>query len=244
MRHLVRYSVLLPAATPSMMDRYCELRWKALKFLETEGYLAHVEYLDTYGLHRWENRAKVSIPDTAKFYEMVVMLSEEEERREPNSSGAQDMPSAMARVEQLCNRFHAVALKLQTRHAQRPGLIISDEYDVQDVFGALLETRFEDVRTEEWAPSHAGQPARMDFLLKQESVIVETKMTRVGLTDRKVGDELILDINRYKGHPDCKALFCFVYDPDHRLTNPAGLEADLSRRTDGLLVRVRIRPKR
>ena len=81
-------------------------------------------------------------------------------------------------------------------------------------------------------------------MLKQESVVVETKMTRNGLTDSKLGDELILDINRYKAHAGCKALFCFVYDPDHRLKNPAGLEADLSRKTDGLLVRVRIRPTR
>jgi len=107
----------------------------------------------------------------------------------------------------------------------------------------LLETQFDDVRPEEWGPSHAGSASRVDFFLKQEGVLVETKMTRDGLTDRKLGDELIVDIDRYKKMPDCKALVCFVYDRDHRLTNPNVLENDLSKTTDGLEVRVLIRPK-
>ncbi|MGA8921726.1 MAG: hypothetical protein WB682_01160 [Candidatus Dormiibacterota bacterium] len=68
-------------------------------------------------------------------------------------------------------------------------------------------------------------------------------MTRSGLTDKKLGDELIIDIAHYKQRPDCKALVCIVYDPDHRLTNPQGIENDLSTTTDGLNVRVLIRPK-
>jgi hypothetical protein len=243
MIHLVRYPILLPGATPSMMDRYCELRWKALKFFENEGYLNNVEYLDSYG-HRWESHVRVVVTNKTEFYNLCVLLSEEEDRRDPQSQGVQDVPSAMVRVEQLCDSLHAAALRLQSRHDRRHGFKIEDEYDVQDLLGALLETRFADIRPEEWTPSHAGKPARMDFLLKQEQVIVEAKMTREGLVDGKLGDELILDINRYKNHADCKALFCFVYDPDHRLKNPAGLEADLSRKTDGLLVRARIRPKR
>jgi hypothetical protein len=109
--------------------------------------------------------------------------------------------------------------------------------------GGLLETRFEDIRSEDWTPSYAGKSARIDFVLKNEQVAVEMKMTRDGLNDAKLADELIIDIDRYKAREDCKALFCFVYDPEHRLKNPAGLEADLSRKTDGLLVRVQVRPR-
>ena len=161
-RHLVRYSILLPGATPSLMDRYCELRWKALKFLESEGYLPNVEYVDSYG-HRWESHVQVQVPGKADFYNMAVTLTEEEERRDPSSSGAQDMPSTVARVEQLCDRFHAVVLKLETRRAERSEFTVTDEYDVQYLLGALLETRFSDIRPEEWVPSHAGKPTRMDF---------------------------------------------------------------------------------
>jgi hypothetical protein len=44
-------------------------------------------------------------------------------------------------------------------------------------------------------------PELVDFLLKKESVLVETKMTREGLTDRKLGKELIIDIDHYQQRP-------------------------------------------
>ena len=91
---------------------------------------------------------------------------------------------------------------------------------MQNLFEALLHTRFEDIRPEEWTPSYAGKASRMDFLLKEEQIMVEMKMIRKGLTDGRVGEELIIDSERYKAHPDCKGLFCFVYDPEHRLKNP------------------------
>jgi hypothetical protein len=53
--------------------------------------------------------------------------------------------------------------------------------------------------------------------LKNESVLVETKMTREGLSDGKLGDELTIDIAHYKRMAHCKALVCFVYDPGHLL---------------------------
>jgi hypothetical protein len=202
-----------------------------------------VQWRDT-GLHRWDSRIEVSVPDEAGFHAIVVSLTEEEERRTPGEASAQDLPSAMARVEQLCDAFHRVALRLRNRHADRPCLQIEDEYDVQYLLGAMLETRFSDVRPEQWSPSYAGKQARVDFHLKDESVVVETKMTRTGLTDSKVGDELIMDCERYKQFSGCKALFCFVYDPEHRLKRPDALESDLSRKTDNLLVRTRVRPRR
>lgn len=94
---------------------------------------------------------------------------------------------------------------------------------------ALLKIYFDDIRPEEWTPSYAGGASRMDFLLKKEKIVIETKKTRANLTDRNIGTELIVDIDRYKEHPDCELLFCFVYDPDGRIGNPRGLEIDLSK---------------
>jgi hypothetical protein len=68
-------------------------------------------------------------------------------------------------------------------------------------------------------------------------------MTRDNLGDRKVGEELIVDIAHYQQRTDCKALVCFVYDPEHRLKNPQGLENDLSKRHNQLDVRMVVRPK-
>ncbi len=68
--------------------------------------------------------------------------------------------------------------------------------------------------------------------------MVEVKMTSETLRDAKIGEQLIIDIERYQARPDCQTLVCFVYDPGHHLKNPKGLEADLSRKHDKLTVQV------
>jgi hypothetical protein len=61
-----------------------------------------------------------------------------------------------------------------------------------------------------------------------------------------VGDRffnlLIIDIGRYKKHPGCRTLVCFVYDPEFRIGNPAELEDDLSGQQDTMDVRVVVSP--
>ena len=241
-RLAVRYEILCPFNSVGTVDRYCELRWKAGRFLTTYSFIGSVEYREQ-GSHRWDNLLEITVPDPARFAALLVELRIEENRRNPGQKMEADINSATARLVQLADSFHRVALRLRTRHAGRTPFLLNDEYDVQDLVAALLETRFEDVRREEWGPSYAGGATRVDFLLKNESVLFETKMVRDGLTDRKLGEELIIDIAHYKQRPDCKALVCFVYDPEHRLKNPQGLENDLSKQHDHLDVRVLTRPK-
>ncbi|MDP3513592.1 MAG: hypothetical protein Q8S20_12655 [Sulfuritalea sp.] len=157
------------------------------------------------------------------------------------STGVFETANPIAQIENLCNRFHLIATQLRERHEDRQTLDVQDEYDVQDLFHTLLLLHFEDIRPEEWAPSNAGKSTRMDFLLKQERIVVEIKKTRKGLDSKTVGNELIEDIHRYQSHPDCDALICFVYDPEGRIANPRGLENDLRRRDDKLIVEVFIR---
>lgn len=157
------------------------------------------------------------------------------------STGASETANPLAQIENLCNRFHLVVSQLRERYEERETLDVQDEYDVQDLFHSLLHLHFEDIRPEEWAPSNAGKATRMDFLLKQERIIVEIKKTRKGLDAKAVGSELIEDIHRYQSHPDCDALICFVYDPDGRIANPRGLENDLRRNDDKLIVEVFVR---
>ncbi len=83
----------------------------------------------------------------------------------------------------------------------------------------------------------------MDFLLKREQIIVETKKTRQGLGQNDIGDQLIIDIARYQIHQDCKLLICFVYDPDGRITNLVGFEKDLSGKRENIQVYVVVAPK-
>lgn len=143
----------------------------------------------------------------------------------------------------ITNRFDLIAKQLRQRHDDRATLDVNDEYDLQDLLHGLLRLYFDDVRPEEWTPSYAGKSSRMDFLLKSEQVVIETKMGRRGLTHSNLGDELIVDIERYSRHPDCKELWCFVYDPEGHVRNPRGIENDLSRKAADLGIRVVIRPK-
>lgn len=150
---------------------------------------------------------------------------------------------AVALVVQICRHFHQCALQLLSRHANRQTLTINDEYDVQDLLHSLLKLHFDDVRPEEWAPSHAGSSSRMDFLLKRERVVVETKMTRKNLGQKEVANELTEDIARYRQHPDCSALVCFVYDPGHICKNAAAIESDVPQSSPGFPVIVIVGPQ-
>ena len=147
-----------------------------------------------------------------------------------------------AQLEIIFQKFHIVARQLLRRHDNRETLKIVDESDVQDLLESLFKLFFDDVRAEEWCPSYAGGSKRMDFLLNNEEIVVEVKMTRNNLNDKKIGEELIIDIDNYKKHPKCKQLFCFVYDPDGRIRNPRGLENDLTKGTDGIQVFTYVRP--
>ena len=150
--------------------------------------------------------------------------------------------SAIDKLELLIRRFHKVARRLRSRHASRSTIEIEDEYDVQDLFHSLLCIYFDDVRPEEYTPSYAGSASRVDFLLKQEKIIIEIKKTRKGLSAKEVGEQLIIDSQRYQAHPDCNTLICFVYDPEGRVANPRGIENDLTTEINGMPVTVFITP--
>ncbi len=105
---------------------------------------------------------------------------------------------------------------------------VMNEPGLQELLHPLLQVLFGDVRREDLVPQFAGGGSRVDFLLKELGVVLETKMTRPKLTDKKVGEELLIDWSRYRKHPDCAAIFGLVYDPARYILNPKGLQADLT----------------
>lgn len=123
--------------------------------------------------------------------------------------------TAVEVIRQRCMRFYLFAHALHDRKRQRPPFTIEDEYDVQDAIYALL--------------SQGGGSSRMDFLLKKEMIVVEAKMTRSGLRDKEVYNELVVDAAKYLEHPDCRTLVCYVHDPGRRIKNPRGLESDIAK---------------
>lgn len=146
-------------------------------------------------------------------------------------------------IKDLCSRFHLIAKKTCTQYRGRKLIAITDEYDVQHLFHALLLLRFDDIRPEDVTSSYAGATSRVDFLLKQEKIVIEVKKTRPSLKDKEIGEQLIIDMKRYSNNPDCETLICFVYDPEQLISNPHGLEKDLSGKHDALEVEVIITPK-
>jgi hypothetical protein len=159
---------------------------------------------------------------------------------DPNDVQDDDVVDLVVRI---CERFPLVAKQLRVRHGNRGTFQINDEYDVQDLIHAILRLHFDDIRPEEWVPSYAGSSSRMDFLLKKEKIVVEAKKTRNGLSAREVGEQLIVDIEKYQRHQDCKTLICFVYDPEGLIANPRGIENDLNGDRQDICVRVIIAPK-
>ena len=55
----------------------------------------------------------------------------------------------------------------------------------------------------------------------------------LGMADKELGDQLIIDVDRYKVDPDCKRLVCFVYDVERRIGKPNNLMTDLNNQHGG-----------
>ena len=105
-------------------------------------------------------------------------------------------------------------------------LTFDSEYDVQDLLHSLLRPWVADIRPEEFTPSYAGTSTRMDFLLPAYALVVELKFVRDRNHRRRIGDELIIDIEHYRRHPECRTLWCVIYDPNNFLQNGEGLKND------------------
>lgn len=146
-------------------------------------------------------------------------------------------------LRRICARFHLVARQLRLRKEYRPTLEINDEYDLQDLFYALLRLQFDEVGTEEWTPAYTNGARRTSYLLDWEKTVVIVKQTRSGLTTRDLAEQIATDTARYSARPNGATLVCFVYDPDGRVGNPRGLEADLSSTEGCYSVEVIVAPK-
>lgn len=150
---------------------------------------------------------------------------------------------AVAVAVELGGRFRYVERALCNRHGSRTTIQIVDEYDAQDLYRALLRVFFDDVRDEVWTPSYAGSAgSRIDLVLPDFALAIELKYARPSMSDKDVGDQLIIDRDRYKRETSIQHLLCLVFDHNGQLHNPRGLEKDLKRAVseEGMAVSVHI----
>jgi hypothetical protein len=145
---------------------------------------------------------------------------------------------SLQNIYRIFERLPQVQRQLQQRYDDRPTINIENEYDLQDLTHSLLRLYFNDIRDEEWAPSYADTSPRIDFLLKQETIAIELKMTRANRSNENIRKELIEDKEYYQTHPDVETLVCYVYDPQYLINNPVGFENDISDSSDELSTEV------
>jgi len=162
-----------------------------------------------------------------RFSEKIELLKVKIDPNQHTKSHKYDLNDLL----KLLHRFHKVAQELRFRRSDREPIVIRDEYDLQYLIGALLKLYFDDVRPEEYSPSNAGANTRLDFVLKEEKIIIETKMTNETLKAKTLGEELLIDIGRYKSYPNCRNLVIFVYDKGDYIANKRGLIVDLEKQS-------------
>lgn len=144
----------------------------------------------------------------------------------------------------LLKNFHKVAQELRERNGGKEALIIESEYDVQFLLNALLHIYFDDVRKEDYSPRSAGGNSIIDFTLKKEGIIIEVKMSSSRLGAKQLGEQLLIDIGRYKEYPNSSDLVIFIYDKGDYVRNKKGLIRDLEKQsTPDLKVTVIITPE-
>lgn len=193
---------------------------------------------------KWQDLRQDLTDKISKLQDIMGRLELFEEPIAVSNGGTFDKNQSMKKLKKILNGFDKIARQLRDRYDDRNTLEIKDEYDVQDLLHALLRLEFDDIRKEEWTPSYAGSSSRMDFLLKQEQIVLEVKKTSKRLKEKEIGDQLTIDIAHYQKHQNCKTLVCFVYDPERYIRNPKGLGNDLvAQSTPNMLVVVVVTPE-
>ena len=133
---------------------------------------------------------------------------------------------ALKIVEFVCEHFDAVADQIKE---SKSSFKIRKERDVQDLLLSILKLFFDDVRREDGVPSTGSSSSRLDCLLFDNNMVIETKttLTRSGtrksitnILEQEINDDLI----KYNSHQNCYYLFFFIHDPEKKVLNPAGVK--------------------
>lgn len=173
-----------------------------------------------------KSQIRYQITKLTRFYNKIDLLKSNDVTLKSDHS-----KENILKLINILSRFHKVAQAIRDRHKNQETIIIRDEYDVQDLLNGLLQIYFDDIRKEEYSPSNSGANSRIDFVLKKEKIILEIKMTSEDLTIKKLGEELLVDIGRYKGYTECDNLMIFIYDKGDYIRNKDGFISDLQKQS-------------
>lgn len=155
--------------------------------------------------------------------------------------------TALEYVLGIIDTFPTCADILAKRARGHTPFVISDEYDVQDLFHALARPAVPDLIPEDTTPKLAGKWSRLDFTSKAARLGIEVKHVKSVSHAATVREELLVDEATYHEHPYIDTVVAFVSDPHQHIPTASRLtfERDLSQavtvngRTVQYVVRVR-----
>ncbi len=104
-----------------------------------------------------------------------------------------------------------------------------NEAELQNFVYSILRTLVASVEFEDPTEKICGKSNRLDFVLKDHKIIVETKYVRDKAHAKKVGEELAADYLRYKKCPYGQTLLNYIYDPNKYIENQALYKRDLEK---------------
>ena len=138
--------------------------------------------------------------------------------------------SVLDLVLAIVDGFTASASVVANRYAKRAPFLITDEYDVQDLFRALVLPHLPDCEPEDPTPKHAGKSSRLDFVSRRAQMGFEMKFVRSQRHAGEVRGEILLDEATYHAHPHVHEVVALIYDPNRHISEASRpvLERDLS----------------
>jgi hypothetical protein len=138
--------------------------------------------------------------------------------------------AALDGVLAVVDSFPTCAGVLARRQRKKPAFEIHDEYDVQDLFYALVLPVVPDMVPEDPASKIAGKASRIDFTSKSTGLGVESKHLKGSGDATRVREEILIDEMTYQEHPYLHTVVVHVNDPQEYIPLSArpAFEADLS----------------
>ena len=120
-------------------------------------------------------------------------------------------------IYMLQNFSNAIIKITKNRYADRAGISIEQEYDVQDILFAFFKFYFNDAIRENPLPKRAGSYSIIDICFPERKIYIEIKMLKKSdKNEKEIIEQLKKDMFDYE-HKDVENLIIFVYDPFRRI---------------------------
>lgn len=122
--------------------------------------------------------------------------------------------NAFQAIIQVLEEFDNAVRKItQSRRKDHKSFEINDEYDVQDILYVMLKPIFKTMICEDPTPKIGVKSNKIDLIIRNEGILIETKMMKAGESEKKYVEELKNDIQSYFECKYLRYLIMFVYDP-------------------------------